>query len=565
MSRDVVNEKSYFIIYQDREGLIKYFEQVNIDRYMILNYRLAVIYVPNSFSSNILNESDSIAYWEESFVMSSLVEITNNMARGESVSTAADLSYILKNPYNKIDGRGILVAVIDSGIDYLNPDFIREDGSSKIVSLWDQEADSKSPPQNMIFGSEFTREDINKAIEENDSTLSVDNIGTGTMVSGIIASSGNVNNNYIGVASNVDLVVVKLREYIGTYHEGRVNYIVSDFLAAIAYVLDVFRKLQRPIVINLSIGAISSAKLLTTLLDTFDETIEAGVVMVSGAGNEGNTDIHYEGTISQNDEYIDVIVQVGDDTALNIQLSMSGPDRVNAMIISPGGEISQIISYTPDNSVYRGRFNLENTDYNARLIYPWLFSGRQLLDINLSDIKPGIWTIRLMPEFILDGLFDIYLPNKNLISQNTRFINSSSFVTITKYGLSENVITIGTYNNQTNSMWIGSSKGPSRGIVIKPDLVAPGVDIISTYTDTTYNTATGTGVSASIVSGSVALLMQYILSEVRLGRLSLFTEVLKTYLMLGTTKNALYIYPNNSQGYGILNLENTIMQIANNI
>lgn len=565
MSRNVVNEKSYFIIYQDREGLIKYFNQININRYMILNDKLAVIYVPNNFNSNILNENDSVAWWEESFAMSSLIEITNDLNSGESILTSTDLSYVLQNPYNKIDGEGILVAVIDSGIDYLNPDFIREDGSSKIISLWDQESNIKTPPKNMIFGSEFTREDINKAIAENDTTLSVDNIGTGTMISGIIASSGNLNNNYRGVAPNVDLVVVKLREYIGTYHEGRVNYNVSDFLAAISYVLDVFKNVGKPIVINLSIGAISSAKLLTILLDTFDETIESGVVMVSGAGNEGNTDIHYEGTINNENEYIDVIVQVADDNALNIQLSMEGPDRVSAMLISPGGELSQIISYTPDNSVYNGRFNLENTDYNARLIYPWLFSGRQLLEINLFDIKPGIWTIRIMPEFILTGVFDIYLPNKNLISQNTRFINSSSFITITKYGLSENIITVGTYNNLTNSMWIGSSKGPSRGITIKPDIVAPGVNIISTYMERSYNTATGTGVSASIVSGVLALLMQYIISEAKLGRLSLFTEVLKTYLMLGATKNSLYIYPNNSQGYGIINLENTIIQIANNI
>ena len=136
-----------------------------------------------------------------------------------------------------------------------------------------------------------------------------------------------------------------------------------------------------------------------------------------------------------------------------------------------------------------------------RLIYPWLFSGNEEITIRIDDIKPGIWTLRLFPEIITTGEYDIYLPNQNLIPVNTRFLDPNSFSTITLYAATENVITIGAYNDKTNSMWIGSSKGPIKGRLIKPDIVAPGVDIISPFINQSYNTSTGTGVSSSLVCG----------------------------------------------------------------
>ena len=220
--------------------------------------------------------------------------------------------------------------------------------------------------------------------------------------------------------------------------------------------------------------------------------------------------------------------------------------------------------YSPDYYVYRGKFNLEDTDYEMRLIYPWLESAHQELIISLFNIKPGIWTLRLIPEFILNGSYDVYLPNKNLISSQTRFSDPASTSTITMYAATEKVITIGAYNDKTDSIWIGSSKGPVKQKGIKPDIVAPGIDIISPYIDGDYNTSTGTGVSSSIVSGVIALIVQYIREQNAFYKEVLYTQQLKTYLMLGATKKDIYEYPNISQGYGILNLKDTIIAIANN-
>ncbi|MCR1848731.1 bile acid germinant receptor pseudoprotease CspC [Paraclostridium sordellii] len=558
-------EKSYLIIYQGKiEDVEKDLKSNGIERYVIINNQLLAIYVPINFREEILTTIETVAWWQRSMPMSSLIEVTNNMSTGVSITDSAGTDYIYKNPYITTTGKDVLIAIIDSGIDYLHPDFINENNTSKIVSIWDQESNKKQPPKGFIFGSEFTREDINTAIMENDKTLSVDNIGTGTIAAGISSGNGRLNSQYKGVAVDSELVVVKLREYKDTYTEGRINYQKSDFLSAIRYVLDVAKKEDKFLIINFTIGLAAKSIIELTLLETFREINEAGVIFISGAGNEGNTDIHYEGNISANNGFQDIIIQVGQQKNLDITLTNIGPDKIGASIISPSGELSYQIMYSPDYYVYRGKFNLEDTDYEMRLIYPWLESAHQELIISLFNIKPGIWTLRLIPEFILNGSYDVYLPNKNLISSQTRFSDPASTSTITMYAATEKVITIGAYNDKTDSIWIGSSKGPVKQKGIKPDIVAPGIDIISPYIDGDYNTSTGTGVSSSIVSGVIALIIQYIREQNAFYKEVLYTQQLKTYLMLGATKKDIYEYPNISQGYGILNLKDTIIAIANN-
>ena len=554
-------EKSYILIYKGdiENDLIN----AGLKNFMVLNDNIAIIYVTEDFNESIFNKISSINWWQISIPMSSLIEVNNGIDDGVTISDSSGTDYLEKNPYIMSTGKNVLVAIIDSGIDYLHPDFM-ENNKTKIVSIWDQESKKKEPPKGCIFGSEFTREDINKAIEENNKTLSEDRIGTGTIAAGIVGGIGNLNKRYKGVATGCDLVVVKLREYRDRYKIGKINYQKSDFLAAIRYVIDVSIKENKPLIINLTVGLNSQTINESTMLSTFKELYNPGVIMVSGAGNEGNTDIHYKGTINDKNEEKDIIIQVGEQTNLDIILLLNSIDKIGATLISPSGELTYKMMYTPEYYVYKGRFNLENTKYTMRLSYPWLESGKEELIIRLYDIKPGIWTLRLIPEFVINGGFDVYLPNKNLIAKETRFSSPSSESTITMYAVPENVITVGTYNDKTDSLWIGSSKGPVNLEVVKPDIIAPGVDIISTYINQSYISATGTGVSASIVVGVLAIIIEYILSEHDTSKELLSPQPLKTYLMVGATKKDIYIYPNLSQGYGILNLKNTIIEISNN-
>ena len=556
-------EISYTIIYQG--DIVQAFSQNNISKYMILNDQLTVIYVPVNFNETILNRIPEVAWWQRESPLSSLIEINESVAGGVTATVSAGTDYIYNHPYLNVSGAGILVAIIDSGIDYLHPDFIRNDGTSRIVSIWDQESDKNNPPEGMIFGSEFTQEQINQAIADKNPTLSVDNIGTGTIAAGVAVGSGRLNSLYKGVAINSELVVVKLRHYEGTYKDGRINYLNTDFLAAIKYVLDVSKRDDRLVIINLTVADRSKSVIITNLLDTFSDLSSRGIIVVSGAGNEGNTDIHYEGTFRNEATPQDIVIQVGEQNALDITVAANGPGKIAAILISPSGEMSDRVIYSPDIQVYKGKFNLENSTFEMSLTYPWIFSGNEELMIRIMNIKPGIWTLRLYTEFMITGDYDVYLPNKNLIAQDTRFIDPKSYSTITLYGTTENVITVGAYNDKTTSMWIGSSKGPVKERYTKPDIVAPGVDIISTFINQKYAKATGTGVSSSLTTGALALLMDYISQQSVYARRGLFTRVLKTYLMLGATKKNIYVFPNSSQGYGILNIQNTTQAIARNL
>lgn len=557
---------SYIVIYNGNEEELKnQLSQNNLNNYIILNKKAAAIYVGENFDEEVFQKIGCIYDWGVSTHMSSLIEINLDSNNGKSARAISGVDYIDKNPYINPTGKDTIIAIIDSGIDYMHPDFIKKDGTSKIISIWDQTSNEENSPEGLKFGSEFTREQINEYIAKKDSSLTEDKIGTGTLAAGIAVGLGNENSSYKGIAIDSDLIVVKLREEVGVYKEGRISYALSDFLAGIKYVTDSLKKHQKNMVINLTVASKSEGVVETTLLESFDSLTIPGVIIVCGLGNEGNTDTHYRGNINSINEVVDILIQVGEQKNLDIIASCVGPDKITASLISPSGELSYNIKYSPDRFIYKGRFNIEKTNYEMRFLYPWLKSGTEEVVISLKDIKPGIWTLRLKPEFLISGEFDVFLPNKNLLDKDTRFINSNSFSTTTWFASTENVLSIGAFNNNTDSIWIQSSRGTLNQNPLKPDIVAPGVGIIGPYKNNKYANGTGTGISSSIVSGVASVLMEYISSQSELGRNLLFTEVIKTYLMIGADRQDIYSYPNVNLGYGVLNFKKTMENIADNL
>lgn len=556
--------KSFFVIYSG--DIVSRFEELNINNYYVLNNNLVVVYVDNGFDEEKFKEVNEVVSVIESSAMSSLIEINNkNLDDGETIKEASGIDYVSKNPYLNLTGKNVLVAIIDSGIDYLNKDFVDENGKSKILTIWDQEKQNGKDFSNVPFGTEISNEEINEAIKNNDNNLTSDNVGTGTVCAGIICGNGNNKKEYKGICKDCELIVVKLKSCESRYLKSKVCYKDTDFLAGVRYVLDVAKKHQKPVIINLTVGAISSEVNGLNLLDTFDELSEAGNFVIGGAGNQGNTGIHYLGKIDNINDIKDVIVEVGIQNSLDILFELRDIDKVSLQVISPSGEASYIANYSPEDFSFSGKFNTENTEYTIDYKYPDILTARQKTKINLKNVKPGIWTIRIIPEFLIFGEFNLYLPNNNLISKDTKFLNPDSISTITTYSSGKNIITVGTFNDKTDSMWLGSSQGSNFGDFLKPDIVASGVDIISSFINNSYKVSTGSGVSSSITTGIVALIIQYLIEQSEFTRFSVFPQVIKTYLMLGTRKKDIYKYPNISQGYGILNLENTIKQISNNL
>ena len=557
-------EKSFYIIYQEGSDIGSALIERGLNNFIILNERLVVLYTPLDFNSNILRSIYEVSWFSESDPMSSMIDITNYVEVGYGARSVSGVNYIYNNVYNDITGRGVLIAIIDSGVDYLHPDLIRDDGSSKILKLWDQEGTINPPPEGYLFGSEFTREELNAAIARNDGSLSRDDVGTGTMAAGITVGSGRINSNYKGITEGSDLIVVKLKSYPGRYYVEKRNYTTTDFLAAFSYAINIALREEKSLIINLTVGQRSSLGFITAL-NTFPELEYPGVVVVSGAGNQRNTYIHYAGRLKNQMDVNDIIIEFGDGQNLDIYLEGSDLDRMIVTLISPSGEVSYTAPYAPDYYEYIGVFNLENTTYRLRYFYPWTPTGSLLVEINLRNMKPGSWTLRVRSDVFLNGEYHVYLPNRNLLGINDGFIDTSSFSTITLFGTGENIITVGAQDNRYDSIWVGSSKGPTKGVSTKPDVVAPGVNIISTYGNDSYRTGTGTGISSSVASGMLALLMEYVSLQSRYPKLLLYSQVLKTYLMIGATRNELYEYPNDSQGYGIIDFRRTVQIISNSL
>ncbi|MGL4796511.1 MAG: S8 family serine peptidase, partial [Paraclostridium sp.] len=356
--------KSYIIVYNgDYNSLEEELKINKISNYIILNDKIAVIYVDQKFNESKLNKIKNIGWWERSSPMSSMINITDRIESGENVSRASGIDFIEGNPYINQSGKGVMIAIIDSGVNYLHPDFINSSRESNIISIWDQESNKGNPPTGYLFGSEFNKEQINNAILMNDNSLSEDRLGTGTIAAGICCGKGNINSDYRGVATNSELIVVKLREYSDRYEYGKINYQTSDFLAAIKYVEDVASKENKDLIINITVGKSSGPGMEESILESFDFFNKSGVVVVSGAGDEGNTDIHYRGSFKDDKEYQDILIQVGNQINLEIFLYLGGPDKIGAQLISPSGEISYSVQYSAEDYLYKGKYNVENTKY----------------------------------------------------------------------------------------------------------------------------------------------------------------------------------------------------------
>ncbi len=538
---------SIFAYFRNPESFFNHLEEQNL----MLNFRrlgynsgifwgegLAVEFYPQFFEIEELGMTESL------IEMSLLSQASSSTSEGISVNEESNMSYIKNNPNLNVTGRNIIIAIADTGIDYLHPDFINADGTSKILYLWDQTGEG-NPPDGFYFGTEYTREDINRAISENDNTLSVDEVGSGTLLSGICAGLGRVNPQYEGIAKDSELIVIKLGQIAGKYNNAY-YYTARDYARKRA------RELERPLIINTSVGSNSDVGFINRATQS---TIwyQYGECEVCGVGNEGNTGTHKGGIISSVGETQTVELEIEEvESNLRMQIWINRPDRVNVKIISPTGEESGDIGlgYYMQES---GIFNFENTTYGIYYIFPTAYSGQELVIINLFNASPGIWRINLTGIYINSGRYNMYIPNRSLINENTRFVEPDPNYTVNYPASDRNMLTVGAYDTINNSIWPPSSRGPNIRNFQQPNVVAPGVNIISAYPNGRYGTLTGTGTAAAFTSGVAALFLQYVTQNNRYKRHG-FTQSIITFLQLGSDREEDIEYPNYIYGYGLLNV-----------
>ncbi|MCR8746957.1 bifunctional germination protease/germinant receptor pseudoprotease CspBA [Romboutsia lituseburensis] len=530
------------------------FKKLNTGYYLYkINESLCVVFIIGSNLDNIehIMALKSVISVEPFTKIALLSKVEQGTTQAVSVLEDIDATFFKNNPNIVVNGRGVAIAIIDSGIDYLHDAFIYPDGTSKILYLWDQTKEG-NPPKGYYIGTEYTRDQINEAIKNKDATLSTDEEGSGTMLSGICSGLKTVNGDYEGIAEESELIVVKLNK-IGKYYNN------ATYFAAGMYVYEKAQELGMSLVINGSLGSNDLVAITQRVLSktTF---FTQGICEVRGAGDEGNTQTHTSGRINFNGEEKIVELELSEDEErIDIQLWVTRPDKINVGILSPSGEVSKMQPVS-NYSIITGKFDFESTQYIINYIYPTTYSGQQQANITLINVKKGIWKIKLVGEYITNGMYQMYLPNRVFIKNGTKFRDVDPNYTINYPATLEDIITVGAYDTINNSLWPTSSRGPNINGMSKPDVVAPGVKIIAPYPGNKYGNITGTAAAAAQVTGAVALFMQYILEEDNYPDKA-FVQKINTFVKAGAVKNKNINYPNENYGYGLLNIKNMFEQL----
>lgn len=466
----------------------------------------------------------------------------------------------LQTPSMDLFGEGVLVAIIDSGIDYAHPDFRNEDGTTRIVALWDQTLPG-NPPEGYQIGTLYTSEQINEALQSTNRSQqlqivpSTDTSGHGTHVAGIACGNGRASNGrYRGVASEADIIVVKLAP-IGENAFPK----TTQLMQAVNFAVNTSIKRQQPLAINISFGNNYGAHTGRSLLETFiDEVNNQGRVnIVIGTGNEGATSRHTQGIVPR-EETLLVELAVGEfESTFNLQIWKNYVDDFDISIIAPNnqrvGPISQQLGTQ--------RFVIDQTEMFIFYGEPLPYNIAQEIYMEFISVDTyvasGIWRIELTPRRIVSGDFDMWLPAGGLTSQDTRFLRPSEFTTLTIPSTANSAISVGAYNAFTDSYASFSGRGFTRNNEIKPDLVAPGVNITSASPGGSYTMRTGTSMATPFVTGSCALLMQW--GIIKGNDPFLYGEKIKAYLIQGARElPGIVDYPNPQVGWGALCLRDSL-------
>ena len=457
----------------------------------------------------------------------------------------------MRTPF--LNGRGVLLAVLDSGITWDLEVFRKADGSTRIQYLWDQTVSEETDdvrygkmPDGFSIGTEYTAEEINAALQlpaldRYRLIPSRDLSGHGTAVAGI-AAGRSADGFYTGAAPEAELIVVKLGlpENSGGVEEGFPR--TTEILRGVTYALRKARQLNMPLVINLSFGNSYGSHDGSSLLERFlDNASEIGkTVICVGSGNEGAARGHFSGNITRDSR---VELAVGNyERSLNIQLWKNYSDVFRVRLQSPGGEEAELTT-----NIQGGKYTLrlEQTRILVYLGEPLPYAVAQeiyleMIPVTGSYIDAGIWAIRLEPVMTVTGQYYLYLPAGNGRGDSTGFYRSTPQVTLTVPSTAAKVITVGAYDPVYDTYADFSGRGyadSTRTIGVaaagltKPDLVAPGVNILAPDVYGSFLPVTGTSFATPIVGGAAALLMEW--GIVRGNDPFLYGEKVKAYLRKG--------------------------------
>ena len=482
----------------------------------------------------------------------------------------------------KLTGKGTIIAFIDTGIDYGNPVFRNPDGSSRILAIWDQTLQEGAPPAGFEYGTEYDRAQINRALQsENPYSVvpSRDENGHGTAVASIAAGSRIAQGSrFTGAAYDADILVIKLKEcktYLRDYYlipEEVPAYQSTDIIMALEYADTFARSFYRPVIFCVALGSSYGSHSGNSPLSNYMNRLagKRSRVFVVGGGNEGNSAHHYEGDLSpengsEEETQEEIEIRVGEnERGFLTEIWGKAPNIFSLAIRSPGGEELPNTGVRVDRGI-EYEFVYERTSITVSYALVEGNTGDELITVRFQNPTPGIWTLILQSESGLKNAeFHVWLPITQFLSSETYFLSPNPNITITIPGYAENVITTATYSDRTNSIYVRSGRGFSRGSEIKPDIAAPGVNVSAVQRgigqEIRIAKVSGSAAATAITTGGVADFLQWAVTEGNANYLK--SGEVKNYLIRGAVREENLTYPNPLWGFGKLSIQGVFDSLA---
>lgn len=492
---------------------------------------------------------------------------------------ASGITATLNQPLLNVRGQGVLIGFLDTGIDYLREDFKASGGRTRIAAVWDQTIQSvnyeedtgeaagteqydREQAQGMVqYGTVYTREDINAALAAEregqnpyDIVPSRDENGHGTFLAGVAAASETA--DYIGAAPEAEILMVKLKpakKYLRDFYllpERVEAYSETDMMMGVRFLQQYAIREKKPLVICVGLGTASGSRTGTLpfadLLNTLARQVNT--VVVTCTGNEANNRTHTSGLAVSDTEPSEIEITVGaDERGFVMEIWAESLDILSVAITSPSGErISRIPARIDTGAVYN--FLLERSQVAVDYRVVESASGYEVIFMRFINPAQGIWKIHVYSLTNIVGRYNAWLPLKQFLSGDTYFLNSNPSTTLTEPGAAERVISVGAYNHITDASYAASGRGYTATGLIKPDFVAPGVDVYGVRAGGGYTTRTGTSVAAAHAAGAAALLLTWGVTDGNLPYMG--TNEVKSVLIRGAKRENNTMYPNNIYGYG---------------
>lgn len=532
--------------------------------YIKIDSTLTAVYIPDK----LVPERSLDVYGYKVFVrLLGLMDIRSLEASG--VTRLRNISSL------NLRGQGTLIGIVDTGIDYTHKAFINADGTTKIASLWDQSIQSGNAPEGYYYGTEYTKEQINLALQNPDPRAvvpSTDDLGHGTFLAGVAAGNEDIDNGFSGVVPDAELVVVKLKPAKNNIKEfymlspDTICYQENDVLLGVKYILETAGRLNRPISICIGLGTSQGSHDEAGALSIYLTNIaQVNRIAVSiAAGNEGNSRHHYGNTLPLGVDVDIVELNVGpNEPGLYMEIWGDVPNTFAVGLTTPGGEYIPVI-LPRINERREVSFIFETTIINIYFQLVGSRSGAQLVIMRFRNPSEGIWRLEIQKiNKTLELKLNIWLPINGFISDQTYFVKSTPYTTLTSPGNVDIPIVSTAYDAANGSLFINASRGFTRNGLISPDLAAPGVNVLGPSQGNSYVVKSGTSMAAAHACGIAAMLLEWGILRRNVNYLD--GSDIKNLLIRGAIRDPTITYPNREWGYGILNIYQVFENLRGNV